>query len=566
MLQAGERIERYQVLSVLGQGGMAVVYRVRHSRLGSDHALKLLTVHGPTIRQRLLQEGQAQARLRHPNVVAVSDVLELDGAPALVMEYVGGPDLGSWLTQHQPTLREALDIFDGIVAGVRRAHQEGLVHRDLKPGNVLMAPDGDGGWTPKVADFGLVKALESEGTSHTRSGVGMGTPAYMAPEQFRSAKGVDHRADLFSLGCILYSLVCGRPPYGGDDLFQLMTDINGGRYDAPDRIVPDLPGRVGAAIRGCLEPDRDRRIADCDTLRGVLRGDLAWPPASTAQRLGGGDTLDFSSFEALDTGAPPTLQADTAAGIALRSAETIDPEAIAGDSTPPRPRDSRAAPAPAAPSRPPAPRPPAASPGRGPVVLVLATVGAVAVAAGAYVMGTGGSAPAERAPAGPAAVAEAPPAAPAPVVAEPGPSGAPAPAPARPTPADVGPASAPEPDAAPTPAAPPEAARSPAPAAVAPDPAPEAARPEPDAPPPEAPVEASPPAAPTTATVTVENGGLVRLSKGGVKFRPGEVEPGTYTVLATFGGTTPQSAGSLTVEAGQAVTVACNDLLKTCSW
>lgn len=233
MLEIGRQIERYIVEEALGEGGMAFVFRVRHSKLGTLHALKVLKVGGPAIQERLVREGKVQASLKHANILAVTDVIDVDGAPGLLMEYVGGGSLDQWLEGRKPTTAEAESIFRGILAGVGRAHKAGLIHRDLKPGNVLME-DGDDGFVPKVADFGLAKILaDTGGKNATRSGVGMGTPAYMSPEQIRDAKNVDGRADIFALGCILYELVCGSSPFQRGDVLSIFAAIADGRYAPP---------------------------------------------------------------------------------------------------------------------------------------------------------------------------------------------------------------------------------------------------------------------------------------------------------------------------------------------
>ena len=277
MLTPGQSVERYTVESVIGQGGMAVVYRVRHNQLGSFHALKILTVPKPNIRERLLQEGRAQAVIRHPNVVSVTDVLEIAGAPALLMEYVEGPTLEAWLETESPTLDLAEELFRGICAGVGEAHVHGLVHRDLKPSNVLLATRGSGdpgtGFLPKVTDFGIAKVVAGdEPGGSTRTNVAMGTPHYMAPEQIRDAKGVDPRADVFSLGCILYELVCGVRAFDGGDVLTVLNSVASGRYAHPRTHVPDLPDRFVRAIEGALTVDRNSRIQSCAALTAILAG------------------------------------------------------------------------------------------------------------------------------------------------------------------------------------------------------------------------------------------------------------------------------------------------------
>ena len=268
----GTTLDRYYVEAELGAGGMATVYRVRHLALGSLHALKVLKVQSASIRQRLVQEGRVQATLRHPNIVAVTDVIDVDGAPGLVMEFIDGPSLEGWLEHNRPSLAQADAIFRGILAGVARAHRQGLVHRDLKPGNVLLDSSGDDGIVPKVADFGLAKILDDdEGFgSQTRSGIAMGTPAYMAPEQVRSAKNVDQRADIFALGCILYELASGDRPFHGEDLLETMTAVCSGDY-AP--LPPHVPQRVRDTVAACLVVDRERRVADCAGIRALLSGE-----------------------------------------------------------------------------------------------------------------------------------------------------------------------------------------------------------------------------------------------------------------------------------------------------
>ncbi len=269
-LEPGREVERYVVQGLLGEGGMAEVYRVRHGTLGTHHALKVLTISSRTVRERLIQEGRLQATLRHPNIVAVTDVITVDGAPGLLMEFIEGPALDTWLLSYRPTLEEALTVFSGILAGVRSAHNKGLIHRDLKPANVLMHIE-DGSVVPKVADFGLAKAVEGDGgMAKTKSGTTMGTPAYMPPEQIRDASKVDKRADIFALGCILYELVCGRQTHQGDDIITLFNAIADAKYPAPRELVPDLPPHVEDAILGALELDAEQRIADCKAFQELL--------------------------------------------------------------------------------------------------------------------------------------------------------------------------------------------------------------------------------------------------------------------------------------------------------
>lgn len=277
-LAPGRAIGKYAVVRTLGEGGMATVVLVRHETLESLHALKVLTLNtGKALRERMLQEGRLQASLSHPNIVTVFDVLEVAGRPALLMEYVDGPSLELWLEEQEPSLDEVEAIFRGIVAGVGEAHAHGLVHRDLKPANVLLK-QGPEGWVPKVTDFGLAKAWEEQELSQTRSGVPMGTPSYMAPEQIRDARNVDTRADLFGLGCLLYQMCTGRMAFDGPDLVTIFNAILAADYVPPTELVPDLPTRFQHAIVGALLPDRERRIATTADLLEVLEGQRSLGP------------------------------------------------------------------------------------------------------------------------------------------------------------------------------------------------------------------------------------------------------------------------------------------------
>lgn len=289
-LKTGDKVERFVVDGVIGAGGTATVYKVHHESLGTVHALKILAIASQSIRDRLVVEGQAQATMNHPNIVSVTDILDLDGAPGLLMECIEGPSLEDALVEFDFSIDDKEALFLGILDGVEVAHGLGLVHRDLKLANVLLAPS-PAGFVPKITDFGLAKVLYNKvGVAATQSGVAMGTPGFMAPEQVRDAGQVDQRADMFSLGCILYEMVSGKRTFPGDEVLQIYINVTKANFIPIRQHLPDLPDRFDTAIRGLLEKDRDHRIPDCETLRSVLRGDVGWnkgvvaitPPASTA--------------------------------------------------------------------------------------------------------------------------------------------------------------------------------------------------------------------------------------------------------------------------------------------
>jgi serine/threonine protein kinase len=280
-------IERYLVRDTIGEGGMARVYRVEHTQLGSTHALKVLTTPSAAVRERLLQEGRAQAQLRHPNIVSVTDVVDVDGSPGLVMEYISGPTLADLMKAHHAdglngpllALPQVDQLARGIVSGVLAAHEHGLVHRDLKPSNILLEIT-ETGVVPKVADFGLVKVISGEhsaDTSMTRSGMALGTPPFMAPEQIRDSKTVDQRGDIFALGAILYELLTGHRAFVGSDMMEIFQAVCQAEYKPILPIRQDAPERMCRSIEGALVVDLDTRIQSC---RALLDSWCAGSPVS----------------------------------------------------------------------------------------------------------------------------------------------------------------------------------------------------------------------------------------------------------------------------------------------
>ncbi len=310
MLETGDTVDRYLVDRLLGEGGMADVYRVRHRTLGTPAALKVLRMNGRHVQERLVLEGQVQAGLRHPNIVEVRDVLEVAGHPALLLELVEGPSLEGLLLKGRLPFDEAESIFRGILAAVEHAHTQGLVHRDLKPGNVLLAPRPGGGWVPKVADFGLARVVQDDDATlrKTRSGVAMGTPRYMSPEQIRDAKNVDQRTDIFALGAILYELVCGEAAFERSDIAAIFNATLSGSYKSPASLAPGVPERVLRAIDAALKTRKEARIPDCATFRAALDG-VPYVATALPDPEGGERPAD----------APPPSRST------LVSAETIDP-------------------------------------------------------------------------------------------------------------------------------------------------------------------------------------------------------------------------------------------------
>ena len=278
ILSPGQVVERYRVVRVVGQGGMSVVYEVEHTRLGTAHALKVLSRGGPQMEARLLSEGRIQAQLRHPNVVPVTDVLDVGDTLGLVMDLVRGTSLATLMAAERLSL-EAIDhLAVQILAGVAAAHGAGVVHRDLTPGNILVEVR-DGDVLAKVADFGLVHVLGDPDRPTVA-----GTLRYMAPEQLLGAR-VDARADVFALGAVLFELVEGAPAFPGDDPVALVHRVKRGQVaELPaERVVP---GRVVRALRDALSRDPSRRPRDAAELaKRWLDGSVPRAPTWSAGQL-----------------------------------------------------------------------------------------------------------------------------------------------------------------------------------------------------------------------------------------------------------------------------------------
>lgn len=269
------KFDRYTAIREIGRGGAAVVYEAVHQGLGTRHALKLLSVQSDAVRKRMMNEARLQAQLKHPNLVAVTDVFEVDNRPVVILDLIDGPTLERWLIDEGlPDYDEAERIFRGIVAGVAAAHAKGVVHRDLKPANVLLeGPD----LQPRVTDFGLAKALAVK-TGETRMGVAMGTPGYMAPELIGHAATADERADVFSLGCILYAMVGGAIPFGADTVLASLNRTAEGDYVPLDELVPDAPDHLVDTVHACLQTSRDDRPSTCAAVLALLEPAIRGEP------------------------------------------------------------------------------------------------------------------------------------------------------------------------------------------------------------------------------------------------------------------------------------------------
>ncbi|MEL6343477.1 MAG: tetratricopeptide repeat protein [Myxococcota bacterium] len=260
----------------LGQGGTAEVWAATNGILGIQVALKVLFGGHPILQRRLLREGRAQAALDHPHILPVRDIIVVGDSVGLILPLIQGSSLDKLLSNYQPTVDEAVALFRSIVEGVGHAHEHGLIHRDLKPGNVLLE-ERRGRIVPRVADFGLVKSIKEP--SYTKADVVMGTLNYAAPEQLRDAASVDRRADLFSLGIVFVELLTGELPFQGASLREQLLAYRAG----PD--VSGVPKVFQRLCRQLLSDEPDQRFSDCAALLAALK---EVHPSSTRRALGPG--------------------------------------------------------------------------------------------------------------------------------------------------------------------------------------------------------------------------------------------------------------------------------------
>lgn len=525
---------------------MATVYRVFDERLRVHRALKMLSPEmtlQAAIRRRFENEAHTMARLSHPNIVSVHDVGDDGEQVYIVMELIEGGSLMDHLDRHGVMdERTAVELCIGVLRGLQVAHDNGVVHRDIKPHNVLLAADG----TPKVTDFGIARIQTDDNSGMTRTGSVIGTWAFMAPEQRAGARDLDRRADIYSVVATLVTLVTRNLP---GDLFvselhrKLLVDVpeclwpiiqRATRYDAADRystasemaaafeaLLPSLPPipfdrpKLGLPVRIMERPVR-RHAAETMSLAG----------GTLEPEAGSKDTL-----------APQTVGPISGSSNTQAASLVLEPEAV----SPPRGRNVKLL--------------------VGGVLLGL--LGAASV--GVYLTVTGTPSATEAvAPAVDASAPTEPPGTERTLLAANEPV-------TTPTPAAAPAAAAAPPVVAPPPAAPPAhaAAKTPKPAAASEKPAPAVAKIAADPP---APVAAAPVAAAPAAPVAEAPGRFnvsgdatnVRLSDGSKTWSAGEIPAGTYSVLADFPGVEGVKAGSVKIAAGERVTIHCDGSFQRC--
>jgi WD40 repeat protein len=269
-------IPGYEILRVLGRGGMGVVYQARHLKLNRLVALKMIRAGGhagPEQLARFRTEAEAIAHLQHPNIVQIYEVGEHDGQPFFSLEFCPGGSLARELAGTPVLPREAAALMERLTRAMAAVHAKGVIHRDLKPANVLLAEDG----TPKITDFGLAKRLEAAG--QTASGDVLGTPSYMAPEQARGkAKAVGPAADVYALGAILYELLTGRPPFKAATALDTLLQVVGDEPVPVRQLQPKVPKDLETICHRCLQKEPAKRYAGAGALAEDLRRFRAGAP------------------------------------------------------------------------------------------------------------------------------------------------------------------------------------------------------------------------------------------------------------------------------------------------
>ena len=317
LLQNGESFRGYAVERLLGKGGLGAVYLVRHEMLDTLYALKVLypdvAKDNPNYIRRFLREAKLATRIRHPNLVAVHDCGfdPVKGFYYLVMDYVQGGDLRQALAFSGTFAPDkAVAVIAQVARALDAAQKYDVVHRDIKPENIMLQPDGG----VKLVDLGIAKASNLGESLKTTTDSIFGTPTYVSPEQALSAADVDVRADVYSLGIVLFEMVAGRPPYAGKNAPQVLAQV---MSDEPVPDVrdfnPDVPPLLAATIRRMCVKDRERRISSPSALlaefaklgyAGVpAQPEVAYTPTAESERASTGLGVDLDSLpkEANDT-------------------------------------------------------------------------------------------------------------------------------------------------------------------------------------------------------------------------------------------------------------------------
>ena len=315
----GQVLGNYRLVAEIGKGGMAKVYLAEHVVIGVQVAVKVLLpsfIGNQAMIQRFLTEAHATAAVKHPGIIDIIDFGRLaNGGAYLIMEYLQGETLHRRMRRERRLpLEQALHITRQIATALSAAHRAGIIHRDLKPDNIFLVPDDEvtGGERAKILDFGIAKlainGLHSE-RSATKTGVIIGTPDYMPPEQCKGLREIDHRADLYSLGCILFKMLTGRTPFAEHATGEVISCHVLKAPPRPESLASNVPPNVSALILKLLEKEPQDRFASADELLTVLEragsSSLQLARAPTDPTVAGHDAVFYPPT-------PPPLPPDTA--------------------------------------------------------------------------------------------------------------------------------------------------------------------------------------------------------------------------------------------------------------
>ncbi|WP_437721300.1 protein kinase domain-containing protein [Sorangium sp. So ce861] len=274
--------DRYEPIRLLGEGGMGRVFLARDLRLARDVALKFVRGDDPEFSRRIVREARAQARVSHPRVCKVYEVGEIRGKVYIAMQYIDGRTLAD--LARQMSIEQLAMVLRDAALGVQAAHSEGLIHRDIKPTNILVELGTEGRLDPYVVDFGLARSVTD---STTMTGSVLGTPHYMSPEQARGeVRELDRRTDVYGLGATLYTLLTGEPPVPGDNALEVLNRVATFEPRPPRAIDPNVPADLEAIALKCLEKDRSARYGSARALADDLDRFLAGEPVLAHPGIG----------------------------------------------------------------------------------------------------------------------------------------------------------------------------------------------------------------------------------------------------------------------------------------
>lgn len=279
--QAGDIIADYEILEVLGQGGMGAVYRVRNRLSDRQEAMKQVLPHiasKPEAAERFLREIRIQASLQHPNIAALHTAMHIQQGIFMIMELIDGQSVEAMLRHGAMPLDQAIRIADDILSALMYAHARGIVHRDIKPANILITSRG----MPKLTDFGIARATDQG--MITRSGMAIGSVHYMSPEQVMS-KATDERSDLYSLGVTLYEMLTGTRPFDGESEYTIMSAHLGRTPRSPSAIVSSIPSDISSVVLRSMAKTPEERFQTAAAFQTALRHAV----------LGGSETSEMPS-------------------------------------------------------------------------------------------------------------------------------------------------------------------------------------------------------------------------------------------------------------------------------